>query len=230
MVVAFLTIPGIDGSARQKHVLKQIAIQAVTAETVAVPDWKTGKPSNSGLLGQVVSPLAQVRHKVMVLTKPIDKASPALYEAMESGAKWDGVALNFWRIPPAGGAEQNYYRIKMDGVQVAGIRLVMPNNRMPGNELFPEQEELLITYTHVEYVYDTTPTDSNNKGSEPTESSNMPRLEVEFDVPLEAKVHAAAVEGGKAAAKEAAGKLYELFKPERLKSGGVQADVPVKDK
>lgn len=230
MVVAFLTIPGVEGSARQKHVLKQIAIQAVTAETVATPDWKSGTPSNSGVLGKVISPLAEVRHRAMVLTKPIDQASPALYEAMSNGAKWDGVSLNFWRIPPAGGAEQNYYRIKMDGVQVAGMRLVMPNNRMPGNELLPEQEELLITYTHVEYVYDTTPTDTSNKGSEPTEKTNMQRLEVEFEVPLEAKVREAAVEGAKTAAKEAAGKLYELFKPERLKSGGAQADVPLKDK
>jgi type VI secretion system Hcp family effector len=230
MVVAFLTIPGIKGSARQSHVLEQIAIQAVSAETIAVPDWKTGKPASEGLLSQSAGAGVKTRHKLMTLTKPIDRASAALYESMDSGSKFDGVVLAFWRLPPGGGGEQNYYRIKMDGVQIAGVRLAMPNNRVAGNEFFPEQEEVLLTYTHVEYVYDTTPPGSGNSGgTDPVEVANTSKLAVEFDVPLEAKAREAAVAGAKWAAKEAAGKVYELFKPEALKEAEKKAEGARKD-
>ncbi|MBL8696295.1 MAG: type VI secretion system tube protein Hcp [Planctomycetes bacterium] len=218
MGLAFLEIPGIKGSARQKHVLEKIVIQGVSAETYAVPNWITGKPDPEDLLKKAEGKKFKTRHKVMVLTKPIDKASPKLYEALTNADTFNNVFLYFWRMPPGGGVEQNYYTIRMNGVQVAGIRVIMPNNRMQINELMPEQEELLLTYTAVEYIFDTTPTattlggGSGSGGTDKLEKANSEKFNVEFEPPIEAKAHALAVNGGKWAAKAGASQLYKLFK------------------
>jgi hypothetical protein len=151
----------------------------------------------------------------MVLTKPIDRASPKLYEMMSKAESVDGVVLNFWRMPPGGGLEQNFYRIKMDGVQVAGVRLLMPNNRMSGNELLAEQEELLLTYTIIEYVFDTTPTPSPGGGSggtDPVESEKTNRITARFEPPHEVLAKQLAIDAGKWAASEAASPVYGIFK------------------
>lgn len=219
MGIAFLEIPGIKGSARQKHVLEKIAIQGVAAEVYAVPNWVTGKPDPDGLLGGAGKKV-KTRHKPMILTKEIDKASPLLYEALESAETYNNVFLYFWRLPPGGGAEQNYYTIRMSGVQVAGVRVIMPNNRFAANELMPEQEELLLTYTHIEYNFDTTPSGggplgaSGSGGTDKTEKASSEKFAVESEIPIEAKAHAVAVEGGKWAAKSGANEIYKLFKPE----------------
>jgi len=219
-LAAFLEIPGIKGSARQKHVLEKIVIHGVSAETYAVPNWITGKPDPEGVLKQSEGKKFKTRHKAMVLTKLIDKASPKLYEALASGESFNNVFLYFWRMPPGGGVEQNYYTIRMSGVQVAGLRILMPNNRMQANELMPEQEELLLTYTAVEYTFDTTPTSSalgggsGSGGTDKVEKANTEKFNVEFEPPIEAKVHEAAVAGGKWAAKAGAGQIYKLFKPD----------------
>jgi len=224
MVVAFLTIPRVPGSARQQHVREQIAISGVVAETVVVPDWKSGKPAPVGMMAATDNRKVMSRHKAMVLTKLIDRSTPRLHEMMRNGDVVDDVVLNFWRMPPGGGIEQNFYRIMMSGVQVAGLRLLMPNNRFPANELVPEQEELLLTYTTVLYIFDTSPTRSANGGggTDPTESEKTNGITAAFEPPNEALAKQLAIDSGKWAAEQAASPIYGLLKKaieERAKLG-----------
>ena len=227
MVVAFLSIPGVPGSARQQHVREQIAIAGVVAETVVVSEWTSAKPNTLIAYKATSTRKVETRHKAMVLTKQIDFSSPILYGMMKAGEKIDGVALAFWRLPAGGGGEQNFFTMKLDGVQVAGVRLLMPNNKMPGNELFPEQEELLLTYTTVDYVFDTTPRQlpgGGSGGTDPVEKGSSGPIDVVFDPPNEVIAKDLAIDSGKWAAAEAAKPLHEIFQ----KTIGVKKDAEAK--
>lgn len=200
---AFLEIPDVKGSARQKHVLGKIVINGMTALVAADPNWKTGKPEKD-----------KNKHKPMVLIKEIDRASTKLYTALKNATTYDNVRLEFWRMPPGGGTEQNYYTIKMDGVQIAGLRLLMPNNRFSINELMPEQEELMLTFTSISYSFSA---GGKEGGTDSKENAVSAELKAEFEIPIETKAKAAAIDAGKDATKALAGEIYKLFKPESPK-------------
>lgn len=200
---SFLKIPGIKGSARQSHVLGKIEIHGVTAEVVAEIDWKSGLPLKG-----------KSKHKAMVLTKEADLASPALYEALRKGTKFDKVELDFWRMPPGGGNEERHYQMQLEGVQVAGLQLLMPNSRLTANELMPEQEELMLTYTSIAYVFEA---GGHKSGTDPKEGNFSDFLTAEFEPPIEAKLKALALDYGKDATKALAAEVYKMFMPEQAK-------------
>ena len=195
---AFLSMPGIKGSARQKHVLDKIEVHGVTAEANAPIDFKTGRPEKG-----------KIKHQPLVVTKQIDRASPLLYEALKNKTKYDVVTLEFWRMPPGGGAEQNHYTKVMNGVQVVGVKLLMPNNRRPENEILPEQEELSLSYTSIGYSFRA---GGATGGTDPKENAETSPLEAEPDKPYEAKVQELATDLGKIAGKHIAAEVYDAFK------------------
>jgi type VI secretion system secreted protein Hcp len=197
---AFLDIPGIKGSARQKHALDKIVVAGVTAEVKAELNWKTGRPEPD-----------KNKHKPMVITKDIDLASPALQTALENGTVFGSVKLEFWRMPPGGGTEQNYYTIDLRDVQVVGIGLLMDNNRLQKNGQMPEQEQVSLSYTKVRYTF-AAGGKQGQGGTDPVEEANTGTLAAECDIPVEAKIKAVAVDAGKEAGKLIAGQVYGLFK------------------
>jgi type VI secretion system secreted protein Hcp len=196
---AYLSLPPIRGSARAQHVLGKIVVSGVTAEVRADLDWKTGRPEK-----------AKNKHKPLVITKDLDLASPALQGALLSGATFNAVTLEFWRMPPGGGTDQNYYTIAMSGVQVIGIRLVMPNNRFAANEQLPEQEEVSLSYTSITYTFSA---GGKPGGTDPGEKAQSESLDAECEMPAEAKLKQLAVDIGKDAGKAIAGEVYATFNP-----------------
>lgn len=195
---AFLSIPNVKGSARQKHAAGKIVVSGVTAEVNAELDWKSGRPEKK-----------KSKHKPMVITKDIDLASPALHTALHNGTKWDVVTLEFWRMPPSGGSDENYYTIAMNGVQVTGIKTIMVNNRKPENQLLPEQEEVSISYESIVYGFNS---EGKQGGTEAAKTAKSEVLPAEFEIPAEAKVKELAVDAGKDAGKAIASEVYSLFK------------------
>lgn len=180
---AFLGIPGVTGSARQKHVLGKIVV--------------------NGVLGDV-----QNKTRPLVITKPIDVSSPPLHTALHKGTSWNVVTLEFWRMPPGGGREENYFTMVMNGVQIAGIKTLMPNNRRQENTLMPEQEEVSLCYETIGYAFRS---GGKEGGTESESTSKSAVLTVEFDPPMEAKLKKVAEDLGKDAGKFIAGEAYKLF-------------------
>ena len=184
---AFLTIGNIKGSARQQTREGKIVVAGVQAKVNAELDWKTGRPQKD-----------KTKHVPMVITKGIDAASPALHVALKNGNRFNGVTIEFWRMPPTGGVEENYFTVVMDGVQVVGMKTIMVVNTRPENLLIPEQEELSLSYEKIGYRF---------PGNGPVEM-----LDAEFDVPYEAKAKEIAIDAAKDAGKAIAGEVYALWK------------------
>ena len=197
---AFLTLGNIKGSARQQTRQGKIVVAGVVTQVSAELDWKTGRPEKD-----------KSTHVPMVITKDIDAASPALHVALKNGNKFNGVTLEFWRMPPGGGLEENYYTIVMDGVQMVGVKTIMVNNRRPDNQLMPEQEELSLAYEKIGYKF-------------PGLGGMAEMLDAEFDVPYEAKLKEIAVDAAKDAGKFLAGEVYSLFKGEEKKGEEVKGE------
>lgn len=200
---AFLTIGNIKGSARQQTRQGKIVVAGVVAQVSAELDWKSGRPVAD-----------KNTHVPMVITKDIDAASPALHTALKNGNKFNGVMLEFWRMPPGGGTEENHYTIMMDGVQVVGIKTIMVNNRRPDNQLIPEQEELSLSYEKISYRFTS---GGKEGGTDSAVSANAEMADAAFDVPYEAKLKDIAIDAFKDAGKFVAGEVYTLFKGEEKK-------------
>ena len=193
---AFLSLPPIKGSARMEHSLGKIVVNGVTAEVRAELNWRTGRPEKD-----------KNKHKPLVITKDVDLASPALQAALLSGASFNFATLEFWRTPPGGGSDQNYYSIVMSGVQVIGIRLLMPNNRFASNEQLPEQEEISLSYTSITYTFSA----GGKPGTDPVEKAQTEPLPAECDIPSEAKIKQLATDLSKDLAKAIAAEIYAQF-------------------
>lgn len=209
---AFLRIPEIKGSARQRHVQGYIEIHGVVAEVAADIDWKTGFPKTGGLTNLQTKP--KPKHKAMILTKQIDLASADLYKAVYNGMKFKKADLAFWRMPPGGGTEEQYYTMQLEQVRIAGVQILMPNNRLTVNELVPELEQVLLTYETIAYLYDA---GGKSGGTDPKQSSSSDIMPAEFEPPIEAKIKAVALDYAKDATKYLAGEVYSLFKPDAAK-------------
>src|ERR671916_79491 len=130
----FLDIPGIKGSAQQKHVLGKIVVVAATHEIPSKLDDLTGLPTGKAV------------HKPLIVTKDCDVASFRLYEAMEKNEKFGTVQLDFWRMPPRGGLDENHCSVIMNDVQISSIRLLMDNNLKDENANVAVYEELGLSY------------------------------------------------------------------------------------
>lgn len=195
---AFLEIPGVKGSARQNHVKDQITVHGVVAEVRADLDWKTGRPVPD-----------KSKHRPLVVTKEIDLASPALQTALKLGTTFDFARLRFWRMPPGGGREDNYYSILLSDVQVVGIHVDMANNRRPENDLVPELEHVSFSYAGISYVFSAA---QKQEGTDPKENAESGAMIADCEIPALAKVKAMAIDAGKDAGKAIAAAIYEALK------------------
>lgn len=137
---AYLQIPDIKGSARRNDVMGKIAVAGVSHQINSVLDTVTGEPTG------------KVKHQALIVTKECDVASPRLYQAMEEGRTFDKVQLDFFRMPDDGG-DDNYASVVMEGVRVAFIRLVMPNNLKMENQELPAYEEVGLAYQRIQWKW-----------------------------------------------------------------------------
>ncbi len=140
---AFLTVAGLKGSARQTHVKDKSVVNGFEHTIESNRDAETGQPKG------------KPRHRGMVVTKEIDLASPGLHKGHADGTEYSSVSVEFWRMPPAGGQEENYYSIVLSKAKVASIRTVMLHNRLEGNALIAEYEEVSFTYESINWKFKT---------------------------------------------------------------------------
>lgn len=195
----YLSIPGIKGSSKSKLHAGKIRVIAVTHDVAADVDEVSGIPKGKD----------KWKHKPLVVTTAIDLATPKLHELMESKKPVTGVTIvEFWREPPGGGTEENYFTITMNNAQVAFIRTVMIDARNPANRDVPEYEEVGFTYDGIGWGWHS---GGNAGGTDPTEKTSYVAKNTVFAVPDEAALRAmvlstiqSALAGGAAEILEAA--------------------------
>src|SRR5262249_52885791 len=124
---AFLTLPGIKGSARQKDREGKIVVSGVVHEVVSDLDFapqtvitRRRGPEAIGTVRLVNSVVkaGDATHKPLVVTKDLDQSSPLLHGAMglkdsKSATVFPEVTIEFWRMPPSGGIEENHFTITL---------------------------------------------------------------------------------------------------------------------
>ena len=208
---AFLTIPGVKGSARVREaggkigLSGKIVVNGVSGGVLAKLDWTSGLPEKD-----------ENRHKPMVITKLLDNASPALHMALHKGTVWETATLEFWRMPPTGGEREQYFTIVMADVRVMAIKTLMLNNKRPENALVPAQEEVSLCYRFVHYRFVSGGKLGGTAGETKSEFSNTV-LDVKFEIPVVAKAKEIAADFGKDAGKFFAGEVFDLIKGEEEK-------------
>jgi type VI secretion system secreted protein Hcp len=142
---AYLFIKGektgeVAGSVTQKGREKSIMVIATSHEIKSPRDHASGLPTGKR------------QHGGFTITKEVDKSSPLLYNILVNNENIKEWKLQFWRPSPAGTEFQNY-TIELENANVAGIKLVMPNNKHPELMKFAEYEEIQFTYQKITWTW-----------------------------------------------------------------------------
>jgi type VI secretion system secreted protein Hcp len=124
----------LNGSVTEQGFQDHIAVVAVNHGIVS---WmRTGAPKG---------------HQPLVITKPLDKSSPLLYQALslrEYMSEWE-----LQQLAPTGGKPQKQFTIKLTDARIAAIHYVMPNNRYPDLSKLAEYEEIAFMYKRIEWTW-----------------------------------------------------------------------------
>lgn len=138
---AFMTIPGVKGSARQKGREGKITLVGFDHTIGAESDPTTGFPTK------------KVAPHVAVCMKEFDLSSPTLRQGLLDGKTYESATIEFWRMPPTGGPEENHLTMVLSGVKLASIRTVMLHNKPQDLSLIPEYEQVSFSYTGLRCLY-----------------------------------------------------------------------------
>ncbi|WP_175650847.1 Hcp family type VI secretion system effector [Pseudomonas sp. Marseille-P9899] len=96
-----------------------------------------------------ISNTAHATHNPLIITKPIDKASPLLAEALTTREVLTCV-LFLYRTSPTGGVEK-YYSIRIDGARIVALTVDVPHAVLLNDVSATEQIALRydsINWTH----------------------------------------------------------------------------------
>jgi len=92
------------------------------------------------------------RHQPSSFIKPLDKASPLLWQALATGENLE-IEINFWRTSIAG-QQEHYYTIKYtDAVLVEG-KTMLPDVNDDDNSSRGDLDEFSFSYRKVEWTHE----------------------------------------------------------------------------
>jgi len=113
-----------------------IEVVAFTHEVVSPRDAASGLPTGKR------------QHKPISITKPIDKATPLLFQALVSNENLPNVELRFFKPDPKTGKEQMYYTIELTNASIAGIgQSQAVGDPMPLEEVSFTYQKIVWTWT-----------------------------------------------------------------------------------
>ncbi|MBX3464877.1 MAG: type VI secretion system tube protein Hcp [Planctomycetes bacterium] len=151
-------VGAVRGSARRRDDKDRsreglIVVLAYEHLVAAEREEKTGPLARTGW------PSARRNHGHLVITKPLDRATPILHKAHDEGDVFSQFVLQCYRVPPAGGGpagvlEEAHWTIQLTGARIASIRTWMRNVRVPANSAMPECEEVAFTYDAIACVWE----------------------------------------------------------------------------
>lgn len=105
------------------------------------------------------------RHEPAVFVKPLDKASPLLWQALATGEALE-IELHFWRTATTG-QQEHYYTIKWtDAVLVSG-KTILPDTADKNNEGRNHQEEWSFSYRKADWTHEKAGTSSSDDWRKP---------------------------------------------------------------
>lgn len=142
----YLTLTG-----ETQGVIKGSVTQAGREDSMEIYGWShdisSPRDAASGL------PTGKRRHKPIILTKPIDKASPLLMNLLTNNENITDWALRCWK-PSRSGREEHYYTIELMNASVAEIRVEMLNNKYPENMPHEIREHISFTYQKIVWTWE----------------------------------------------------------------------------
>jgi type VI secretion system secreted protein Hcp len=130
---AFLTVPNLKGSARQKS--------------------REGKSHVVSAAHNIEQTETGLVHRPFTVRKPLDQMSPGLGAALTDGKVLGMVTVEHWRMPPTGGPEENYYTVFLGNAKVVGIKQSMPYTKMEATAQLAEYEEVSFAYENISWRY-----------------------------------------------------------------------------
>ncbi len=143
---AYLRLEGqksrvIKGSVTQKGREDSIMVIAFNHEVLSPRDAASGLPTG------------RRQHKVLTITKEIDRATPLLMNVLVTNENLSKFELRFWR-PSSSGIEKQFFTIKLWNANISDIRMEMLNNMYPENVRQNEREQVSFTYQKIEWTYE----------------------------------------------------------------------------
>jgi len=142
---AYLTLTGetqgkINGSVTQAGREDSMEIYGWTHEVIAPRDPASGLPTGKR------------QHKPIIVTKPIDKATPLLMNLLTNNENITEWSLKCWK-PSRAGKEEQFYSVELVNANVASIQVEQLNNKYPENMKHEVREHVAFTYQKIIWTW-----------------------------------------------------------------------------
>lgn len=121
------------------------AVIAMSHEIVSPRDLASGRATGKR------------QHKPLVITKELDRASPAIRQVLTLNEVLTQVDLLFFR-PDAAGVESQYFTIKLTNASITAITMQMPNTRHEDLRALEAFEDVGFVYQRIEWTWAETTT------------------------------------------------------------------------
>lgn len=146
----------IEGSVTQAGREGTLEVYGFTHELTAERDAASGLPTGKR------------QHKPLTITKPVDKASPLLQQALVTNENITEWAIRFYR-PERTGKEEQYYTITLENATVVNMRTEQLNTQYPENGSHAVREHVSFTYEKITWT-------NENEGTSAQDFWSRPRV------------------------------------------------------
>ena len=92
-------------------------------------------------------------HDAVEMVKPIDKASPLLYQHATTGQQLNEVKVEWYQINPTNGQEETYFTHTFKNVKVASVEQYLPNTKDPSLEKQVHLEKVSLLYEQINWMH-----------------------------------------------------------------------------
>ncbi|WP_117190057.1 Hcp family type VI secretion system effector [Rhizobium terrae] len=105
------------------------------------------------------------RHEPARLVKPLDKASPMLWQALATGENLE-IELKFWRTSTKG-TQEHYYTIKWEDAVLVGGKVILPDTADTANDSRGHCEDWSFTYRKCDWTHEIAGTSASDDWRKP---------------------------------------------------------------
>jgi len=134
------TLGHIEGGVTQAGREGMMEVYGFSHEVVSPRDAASGLPTGKR------------QHKPFTITKPVDRASPLLMQALTDNENITAFRLDAWR-PSRAGKEFQFYTIELVNASIAGVRQEQLNNKYPENLSHEVREHITFTYQKIIWTW-----------------------------------------------------------------------------
>lgn len=112
------------------------------------------------------SPIGTRRHEPVRFVKPLDKASPMLWQALATGEVLTEIELKFWRTSTQG-QQEHYYTIKWEDAVLVGGKTILPDFYDAANDSRGHCEEWSFAYRKCDWTHEKAGTSASDDWRKP---------------------------------------------------------------